>query len=662
METLKKVLIANRGEIALRIMRTLNRLGVKAVVIYTEHERDDLYVRQAREKYLLQGSNLQETFLDVEQIVRLAYRSCCDAIHPGYGFLAENPRLAMACSQHDILFIGPAALTIELMANKLAANEHVASLGLPVIPRSSLALPQGEEISFPVMVKAVAGGGGKAMRFARDAGGLQQALTEASREALAYFGDHRVYIEKYLDQVRHIEVQVLGDGRGNAVHLFERECTIQRRNQKIIEEAPSPSLTDFQRRQVCDMAVHIASSVNYLGAGTIEFLLQAEQDFYFLEMNTRIQVEHPVTEMITGRDLVADQLFIAQYGNLPFEQHQLTMSGHAMEARIYAEDPQHNFRPSPGRILLYHEPRKKDIRIDSALDGPALISDRYDPMIAKLVVPGSSRGECLQKMQQSLEKYRVLGIPNNLNYLSAVMAHELFVQNNIDTGYCSKHHADLMQMISQKQKTVPDVVLLATYVMAIREKKTATRPGYSKSEIPALLGYWRQGYFFNLFADQKNYQVLLNFSSERLNIYINSAVYTFTQIIVEKEYVQLTFEGETYKTYYTIDGQQNMHAHINGLSFVVQNALNLFERPPQAAEKSGSQNGASETLSAPMHGRVSFVGFAELQPVKKGDVLMIIEAMKMENNIIAPRDGIIAKIHARAGTQVEKNMPLILLK
>jgi 3-methylcrotonyl-CoA carboxylase alpha subunit len=661
----RKVLIANRGEIAVRIIRSLERLGIIPVVVYAADDRDALFVRLAREKYLLEGNEPSETYLNIPQLMEVARRSGSDAIHPGYGFLSENPLLAEACHEAGISFIGPSAEVIRLMGDKLQATQYVASLGLPVIPRVMLDqenLPQSlKGVKFPVMVKAVAGGGGKGMRRVDSATELERAFSGVQREALAYFGDGRLYTEQFLDDVRHIEVQVLGDGQGNAVHLFERECTIQRRNQKIIEEAPSPSLSAAQREKVCAMAVEIASSVNYEGAGTIEFLLQGGKDFFFLEMNTRIQVEHPVTEMITGRDLIADQIHIAQTGSLPLRQQQAGINGHAIEARIYAEDPENGFEPTPGDITLYREPRGEGIRIDSGLDGPAAISGRYDPMIAKLIAHAPDRAQALQRLQQALEDYALLGIRNNIPYLAAMTRHKPYISNELNTGYCAAFNPGLIQDIASHREAIPEVVPLAVYALGMLNHKPVTSQGRMMPVVAGSTGYWRQQPFFSLKTRNKEFYILLNFFHETLNIHIDETVYAFSKIRLQPGKVSLVHEDREYHADFAIDPLQHMHCVVNGRYLEVSNALTAYERP-QGGPGQSQQNGDSETIKAPMHGKVIHVGVKEMQQVKKGDVLMIIEAMKMENNILAPRDAMVKSINAAAGSQVIKNKPIITIQ
>ncbi len=398
-----KLLIANRGEIALRIQKTARRMSIPVVAVYSYHDRDAQHVLQAGEAVLLPGENLSETYLNIEAILAAAKKTGATAIHPGYGFLSENPLFSEACEREGIAFIGPSAASVRAMGNKIAAREVAVNLGVPVTTgvtgEPDYLLANYDKVGFPMLIKAAAGGGGKGMRIVRTPGELEQALENTSREALNYFGDGTVYIEHFIEGPRHIEIQVLGDKHGNMVHLFERECSAQRRHQKIIEEAPSPALTPEVRKKMGESAVLLASSIDYYSAGTIEFLVDKDLNYYFLEMNTRIQVEHPVTEMTTGVDLVEEQIRIANGEKLRFKQSDLVQKGHAIECRIYAEDPFNNFMPSPGKIYLYREPAGQHIRVDSMeIKGKGMIHSAFDPMIGKLITRGETREDARSLM------------------------------------------------------------------------------------------------------------------------------------------------------------------------------------------------------------------------------------------------------------------------
>jgi 3-methylcrotonyl-CoA carboxylase alpha subunit len=656
MKILRKILIANRGEIAVRIIRSLIFLGIEPVVIFSQEDKDAYFVSIAKEKYLLEGNTLSDTYLDIDKIIRIALRSGSQAIHPGYGFLSENPAFARACQENGIVFIGPSAEVIELMGDKLRAVDYVASLGLPVIPRKFE--HEITEKDFPLMVKAVAGGGGKAMRLVRSASKLPTAIEEVGREAMAYFADNRLYLERYLENVRHIEVQILADGRGNAIHLFERECTIQRRNQKIIEEAPADRLSQQIREELLHMGVKIAASVNYSGAGTIEFLLHNNKDIYFLEMNTRIQVEHPVTEMITSRDIVADQIFIARSGKLPITQENVNCFGHSIQTRIYAEDPENDFLPCSGQIIHYKEPDGNYIRVDSAFSGPGNVSGQFDPMLAKLIAFGNNRNEALSYLEEALRNFRLYGVRNNIDYLISIISHKPFRDNIADTSYCSRYQDELTGQINENRRQIPWPLPLAAYAIAVMNQKPKQ---IFRSPLPYMVGFWRQQPAFNVIVWNHKYNFLSSFSSEILNIYIEEDVYTFENIKVTRNQIKLRYNDQDHEMDYVLDTSFHLYCHYSGVFFQVISGLYSLKRNYKRQASSDGTNG-SETLSSPMHGRVISIVAEELQEVKKGDILMVIEAMKMENNVIAPRDGIIKKVNVPIGAQVNKDTPLIVLQ
>jgi len=443
---MKKILIANRGEIAVRIMRTCREMGIGTVAVYSDADARMPHALFADERVSLGDGSVTETYLDQAKLLGAAQASGVDAIHPGYGFLSENAGFAAAVDQAGLIFVGPRAKTIGLMGLKREAKQLMADAGVPVIPGYSgtdqdvTTLRQAaESIGFPVLIKASAGGGGKGMRIARGAAGFENELETARREAQSAFGNPDVILEKYLEHPRHIEFQIFGDSHGNRVHLNERECSIQRRHQKIIEESPSPAVDPKLRQRMGQVAVTAADAVDYLNAGTVEFMLDREGHFYFLEMNTRLQVEHGVTELVTGKDLVRWQLLVADGGEIPAVQSDLTSRGHAIEARVYAEDPRQNFFPQTGRILRYDEPRGPGVRIDSGVAQGSEIGVLYDPMLAKLLAFGSNRLNAIEKMSQALSEYIVHGLVTNLGFLKQVIDHPVFRSGDVNTSTLDQH-------------------------------------------------------------------------------------------------------------------------------------------------------------------------------------------------------------------------------
>ncbi len=438
----KKVLIANRGEIAVRVSQTLQEMGITALAVFSDADRKALHVMRADEAHRLPGAAPGETYLDQKQILAAAKEHGADAIHPGYGFLSENAGFARACAAEGITFIGPQPEVIEAMGDKILAKKTLDGSGVPTIPSwagdatDPVALKSAaDEIGYPVLLKAASGGGGKGMRIVREPGELQAAMEAASREAANAFGDDRVFVEKYIDRPRHVEFQIFGDRHGNVVHLFERECSIQRRYQKIVEETPSPALDADLREKMGAAAVAAAKKLNYEGAGTVEFILAPDGQFFFLEVNTRLQVEHPVTEMVAGQDLVRAQILVASGEPLPFDQESLRQRGHAMECRIYAEDPARGFLPSTGRIVQFSTPKGAHVRVDASVRRGSEVSVHYDPMLAKLVVWGTNREEARQRMAWALRRFAVLGVTTNIEFLVAVCENDTFIAGDLHTHF-----------------------------------------------------------------------------------------------------------------------------------------------------------------------------------------------------------------------------------
>ncbi|HSV95390.1 MAG TPA: acetyl-CoA carboxylase biotin carboxylase subunit [Spirochaetota bacterium] len=451
---IKKILIANRSEIAIRIMRAARELGIKTVAIYSDVDTHALHAKYADEAYPLGGNNVKETYLNIKKIIAIAKKCDASAIHPGYGFLSENPNFAYSCEKEGIIFIGPSSRVIELMGNKIIARKTVAEAGAPVVPGTvdevkdiELAKKISSEIGYPVIIKAAAGGGGIGMRIANNPEELLIAIEQSKATAGSAFGDPSVFIEKYVEEPRHIEFQIIADKYGNVVHLGERECSIQRRHQKLIEEAPSPVMTDELRKNMGDVAVKIAKAINYTNAGTIEFIY-TKGKFYFMEMNTRIQVEHAITEVITGIDIVKHQILIAAGEKLPFEQDDIKIYGHAIECRINAEDPLNNFAPSPAKLKGYRSPGGVGIRIDSGVFSSYTIPAYYDSMISKLIACGKDRNEAIERMKRALYEYIIVGPKTNIPFHKAVMSNDMFVKGDLSTHFISEQQTILSQTMN----------------------------------------------------------------------------------------------------------------------------------------------------------------------------------------------------------------------
>lgn len=467
---IQKVLIANRGEIAIRVMRTCREMGIKSVAVYSEADRSSMHVRYADEAYFIGPSPSNESYLVADKIMDVAKKSGADAIHPGYGFLSENAAFSDRCKKEGIIFIGPDSYAIETMGDKITSRKTMIAAGVPVVPGTNdpitdedEAIKVIQEIGLPVMIKASAGGGGKGMRMVKNEADIIHSIRAARSEALNSFGNDAVYIEKYIDSPHHIEFQVLADNHGNAVHLFERECSVQRRHQKVVEETPSPLLTPEVRAEMGESAVKAAKAVNYSGAGTVEFIMDDNLNYYFLEMNTRLQVEHPVTEMVVGQDLVKQQIKIANNEKLAFTQADLKQSGHAIECRIYAEDTENNFMPSPGVIKHFREPLGLGIRHDGYVYSGYKIPLFYDPMISKLIVWAETRQEAIQRMKSALYNYKITGIKTSIKFLERIMNTPDFVEGKYNTHFIQENEKFLLSP-KESRPECEDMAMVATFI------------------------------------------------------------------------------------------------------------------------------------------------------------------------------------------------------
>ena len=490
---IQKVLIANRGEIAVRVIRACRELGIQTVAVYSEVDRDALHVRWADEAYLLGPAAARESYLNIEKVLAVAKQSGADAIHPGYGFLSENANFADSCEKAGVKFIGPSAKSMNIMGSKTSARRAMEAAGVPFVPGSSKGLTPDEarevadRVGYPVMLKAAAGGGGKGMRLVRTASELKSAFESASSEAARAFSSGEVYVEKYIERPRHIEVQVFGDEHGNVVYLGERECSVQRRHQKVIEEAPSAVVTPNLRKRMGETAVQVAKAAGYFNAGTVEFLVDKDKNFYFLEMNTRLQVEHPVTELVTGLDLVQLQIHVASGGKLPFTQDDVQLRGHAIECRIYAEDPDNNFFPSPGEITVLRTPAGPGIREDSGVFAGWKVPLDYDPMLSKLIAYAPTREMAIERLERALDEYFVGGIQTNLSLFRRILREPAFRNAEIDTGY-------LDRWLTEKRPVAPpsdDVVQAAAIAATIL---TNANGNQSAAAAPAVSqhGKWKR--------------------------------------------------------------------------------------------------------------------------------------------------------------------------
>ena len=496
MKQIRKLLVANRGEIALRVMRTAKEMGIQTVAVYSEADRNSPHVKFADEAVLLGPPPSASSYLLIKKIIEVCKSLGVDAVHPGYGFLSENDNFAKKVTEAGITFIGPSPESIRIMGSKLAAKNAVAKYNVPLVPGTEDAITDAGEakkiardIGFPVLIKASAGGGGKGMRIVNQEDELEENMQRAVSEAISAFGDGSVFIEKYVTAPRHIEFQILGDQQGNVVHLFERECSIQRRHQKVIEEAPSSILTPRLRKQMGEAAINVARSCDYYGAGTVEFIVDENLDFYFLEMNTRLQVEHPVTEMITGIDLVREQIRIAEGHPISFNQDDLAINGHSIESRVYAEDPANNFLPDTGRLTRYQRPLGAGVRVDDGFEEGMDIPVYYDPMIAKMITHAATREQAIARMIRALDEYKISGISTTISFCKFVMQHEAFSSGNFDTRFVENHFDP---RLLQEELTGEEKQLMAAVAVHYQEQQKKMNAANTTSAGTTVVNNWKR--------------------------------------------------------------------------------------------------------------------------------------------------------------------------
>lgn len=657
-----KILIANRGEIACRVIKTARRLGIKTVAVYSEADAGARHVRLADEAVLIGPAAARESYLVIDKIIAAAKQTGAQAIHPGYGFLSENEDFCHACDAAGIVFIGPPVSAIHAMGSKSEAKKLMEKAGVPLTPgyhgdnqEPAFLNVQADAIGYPVLIKAAAGGGGKGMRLVERSEDFLDALASCKREAASSFGDDHVLVEKYLTRPRHIEIQVFGDRFGNVVYLFERDCSVQRRHQKVLEEAPAPGMTLERRAAMGKAAVEAAKAVGYVGAGTVEFIANQDGSFYFMEMNTRLQVEHPVTEMITGLDLVEWQLRVASGEPLPLAQEQLAINGHALEARIYAEDPAKGFLPSTGRLVHLAPPEEgMHVRVDTGVEEGDEISPFYDPMIAKLIVWDVNRDRALARMLQALAEYRVVGVANNIEFLSRLTACPAFANADLDTGLIEREKDYLFPDQIEPSREAWLAVALAEL---LRERERAQRLAARHPE-PDSPWHRRDGWRMNSAASRT---LIFRFGEVEKTLAVTHLGNGFA----------ITLDGVASAVAGSLNPRGLLRAEFDGLrttatAVVAGERRHLFGngRAWQFAavdplHHSGEGGGAEGGLLAPMPGKVIALIAAEGATVEKGAPLLILEAMKMEHTITAPAAGTVKGFRFAVGDQVGDGAELV---
>ncbi len=641
---IKKVLIANRGEIALRIMKTLRERNIQSVALYTEMESADLHVRSADEAFSLGNGNLSETWLNINRIIEIAKENQVDAIHPGYGFLSENARFAKACEEAGVIFIGPQSDVIEKMGSKIIASQYARKAGIPLLPRlegtPAELIENAATLGYPLLVKAAAGGGGKGMIRVDTPGMLEQAVFAAAEQARRYFDDDQVYIEKYVVNPRHIEVQVLADHHGNIVHLHERECTLQRNHQKVVEEAPSVSLNDNNRKALHQAAVNLAAEVGYRSAGTVEFILDEKGNFYFLEMNTRIQVEHPVTEMITGIDIVKEQLEIAQGKPLTITQDDIRAKGHSLEVRLYAEDPAEHFRPSAGTIKKLRLPAGKGIRVDSAIEDSGNVHPSFDAMIAKIVATAENRKQAISQMAEALDKLLIHGITTNNTLLQNIMKDKHYHDNQINTHSIVDN---LEKWSFSREDEKASLMAAALFIWMERYGKVIGS------------GAWRMAATEKVQVNQKVKELFYYALGDHgLQLSHGNHNDTYENILIDGDKLSFHHNKKPYSVVFNYS-EHNAMFLINGVHYQV-----VFSEADVAPKTiNGRSISKLPDLKASLFGKVLRVIVAEKQRVKSGEPLLVLESMKMENTLLAPDDHIISRVNVKEGDQVSDGQVLI---
>ncbi|MFD7299655.1 biotin carboxylase N-terminal domain-containing protein [Streptomyces pharetrae] len=628
------VLVANRGEIAVRVIRTLRALGVRSVAVFSDADADARHVREADTAVRIGPAPATESYLSVERILQAAERSGAQAVHPGYGFLAENAGFARACAEAGLVFIGPPADAIALMGDKIRAKETVRAAGVPVVPggRDPELADAARELGAPVLLKPSAGGGGKGMRLVRDLDVLDDEIAAARREARASFGDDTLLVERWIDRPRHIEIQVLADAHGNVVHLGERECSLQRRHQKIIEEAPSVLLDEETRAAMGEAAVQAARSCGYVGAGTVEFIVPGSDpsQYYFMEMNTRLQVEHPVTELVTGLDLVEWQLRVAAGEKLPYAQDDIRLTGHAVEARICAEDPARGFLPSGGTVLRMREPQGDGVRTDSGLSEGTEVGSLYDPMLSKVIAYGPDRATALRRLRAALAETVTLGVPTNAGFLRRLLAHPAVVAGDMDTGLVEREAAGL----------VPDEVPEEVYEAAAAVRLDALRPPQEGWTDPfSVPSGWRLG--------GEPRPVAFPLRVPGLDAVTRTVRGSHT---VTADRVSVTLDGVRH----TFDRAGDWLGRDG-------DAWQVRDHDPVAASLDRAAHAGADSLTAPMPGTVTVVKVAVGDEVTAGQSLMVVEAMKMEHVVSAPHAGTVAELDVTPGTTVAMDQVLAVI-
>jgi len=664
MKLLNKILVANRGEIALRIIRSAKKLAIRTVAIYAESEKEADYVKLADEAVSLGSDELGLTFLNIDKIIQIAISTGSDAIHPGYGFLSENPGFAVACEENHLIFIGPRSEVLRLMGNKPAAKLLAESLYIPVLFSRKIDFGstwiKDDHLHYPVLIKASYGGGGKGMELVYNSGELKKQLEKSSRIALNYFGNGELFIEQYIQNARHVEVQIIGDNHNNIIHLYERDCSIQRNHQKIIEEAPATWLSPGLRHKILTAALKIGKAVNYSGAGTVEFLVDESGNFFFMEMNPRIQVEHAVTEAITGIDIVSEQLLVASGFPLSVSQNQVNLTGHAIELRIYAEDPSHNFAPSALPVLSVNLPGHHDLRIETDLNVNHQINNQYDPLLLKLIACGKDRKSVIKLLRDEIKNLDIIGSQTNTKYLEAILAHRDYEQDKTTVEFCRNNHKSLIDhyITHPVSADLPFLIALAIEKVYLKNVYNATSNPWNH------LGYWRLTQpAIRLTVDDLSYKVVLNLKNRANPSFVMNGSETCFMIVNEtKNLTSIKISNITRQLSYVTDIENNTYISCENHQYRISFPGLLRNHPDSGIQSEEKSNFETGEIKSPLHGKVLEINVKKNQIIKKGDLMVVIESMKSENRILSPQDAKVKEIAVNVGAQVTDNMPLLFLE
>lgn len=652
---LKSVLIANRGEIACRVIRTAKRMGLRTIAVYSDADADALHVAMADEAVRIGGPPARDSYLKMDAVIAAAKQTGAEAIHPGYGFLSENAGFAQACADAKIVFVGPPASAIRAMGGKSEAKALMAKAKVPLVPgyhgegQDPAELErEADKIGYPVLIKASAGGGGKGMKVAQNRSEFRDQLASAKREAQNSFGDDRVLIEKYLTKPRHVEIQVFADGHGNCVYLFERDCSIQRRHQKVIEEAPAPGMTAALRQRMGEAAVTAAKSIFYAGAGTVEFLLDEDGSFYFMEMNTRLQVEHPVTEFITGLDLVEWQLRVASGEKLPLTQDQLVLNGHALEVRIYAEDPDRDFLPQTGRITHLRFPLENaHVRVDTGITEGKVISTYYDPMIAKLIVWDRDRASALAQLRKALAETEIGGLVTNTAFLSKLACNKAFAKADLDTGFIGRHEKELLPSVPPAGN---DVLMLAATGNLLSGRSASDDP-WSRSDGWRLYGGGQDHLsLIDVSGGQVTHRIVFDYAKDGFLFHLKKSTVPVKATLSPEGRLVADLGGRR------VSG--GFASTSDGITLFLEGVSYRLKQAPIAMEDEGGEAAALK-ITAPMPGRIIAVHVAADTQVEKGAALIVLEAMKMEHVLKAGQAGKIEHVGCKPGDQIREGQELL---